>query len=162
MKNLTFLFSLLIFAGSNSFASEFTLLDSKMKDFLIPAKTEIENTNYESHKLWSKWTKQDVILEVIWEGINLIDIGTTLGVSNDPQHYEELNPVMGKHPNREMIWLYMGLSAVVHPAVTYFLPRKIDLWGYEIPARTIFQGLTIGFSGACIVNNFRIGLTLSY
>ena len=160
MKNLIFLFLLLILMGSNSFASEFTLLDSNMKDFLIPAK--IEKNDHESNKLWGKWTNQDIILEVVWEGIHLLDIGTTLRVANDPQHYEEINPAMGKHPNREVVWLYMGLGAVVHPAVTYFLPRKIDLWGYEIPARTIFQGLTIGFSGACVVNNFRIGLTLSY
>lgn len=160
MKNLIFLTLLLILGSSNSFASEFTLLDPRMKDFLIPAK--IENDDYESHKLWGKWTKQDVVLEVIWEGIHLIDIGTTLRITNDPQHYEELNPAMGKHPNREAIWLFMGLGAVAHPIVVYFLPRKIDLWGYKIPARTIFQGLTIGLSGTCVVNNLRIGLTLSY
>lgn len=160
MKNLIFLTLLLILVSSNSFASEFTLLDPRMKDFLIPDK--IENDDYDSHKLWSKWTKQDVILEVIWGVIHLVDTGTTLRIANDPQHYEELNPVMGKHPNREAVWLYMGLGAIAHPIVTYFLPRRVELWGYEIPARTVFQGLTIGLSGALVVNNLRIGLTLSF
>ena len=111
-----------------------------------------------------KWTTQDIVLEIIWEGLHFIDTGTTLGISEDPNKYE-MNPIMGRHPNREAIWLYMGLGAILHPLVVNYLPRNyyFEWLDLNIPARTIFQSISIGMSGGCAANNvLKFGFTLHY
>jgi len=57
----------------------------------------------------------------------------------------------------------MGSMAILHPIISDLLPRKVTIAGdYEIPVRTIFQGLTIGVTGGAVLNNFSLGLNLAF
>lgn len=109
-----------------------------------------------------KWTTQDKILEATWLAIQIVDYGTTLDVANHPNRYTEINPILGNHPSRDKVHIYMIGTAILHPIITHYLPRKIKVFGYNFPARTIFQSVTIGMSGACVVQNLSIGLQLAF
>jgi hypothetical protein len=109
-----------------------------------------------------KWTTQDKILETTWLAIHIIDYGTTLDTTNYGNRYREINPILGEHPSRDKIHIYMIGTAILHPIVTHYLPRKVKIFGYDFPARTVFQSVTIGMSGGCVVQNLSVGLRLAF
>jgi len=109
-----------------------------------------------------KWRTQDVILEVAWEGFHLVDWVTTRQITMRPDRYYEMNPALGRHPSKDKVDFYMFSGAVLHPVVTRLLPVKVNLWDYDIPVRNIFQGVTIGMSGTCAVNNLTLGLKFAW
>ena len=108
----------------------------------------------DQNKWWGeKWSKQDYILEGTWQVIHLMDWGTTLDITRHPDKYKEMNPILGEHPSRERVNIYMFSGALVHAGVTYILPPKY---------RSYFQGVTIGMSGAYVLNNLAIGLQIKF
>lgn len=109
-----------------------------------------------------EWTKQDYILEGTWLGIHALDWGTTLDITASNEKYKELNPIFGNHPNRDMVNLLMATGTVAHIFITDFLPRKYNLWGWEMRPRELWQSITIGMSGGCVINNFAIGLRRNF
>jgi hypothetical protein len=105
-------------------------------------------------KWWGeKWSKQDYALEATWQVIHLMDWGTTLDITRHPDQYKELNPILGEHPTREEVNLYMFSGALLHAGVTHILPPKY---------RPYFQGITIGMSGVCVLNNLSVGLQIKF
>lgn len=109
--------------------------------------------NNASCSSFDEWSTQDIALEVIWQGVNFLDWGTTSDGVSMPNKYRENNPILGDHPNREALGLYMGLGALAHLGITHILPAKY---------RPYFQAVTIAASGACVINNFSIGLNLRF
>jgi hypothetical protein len=101
----------------------------------------------------STWKTQDILREVAWQTVHVIDWGQTLEIARHPEDYHEINPIMGKHPSVGNVNVYMGLSSIGHLAVSYVLPPKI---------RPYWQYLTIVTSGACVINNFNIGLGVKF
>jgi hypothetical protein len=99
------------------------------------------------------WSKQDIALETLWEGIHLMDWSQTRQIATQPDRYFERNPILGQHPSKQYVNVYMLSGAVLHPVVTNFLPKKY---------RPYFQGISIAMSGTCVVNNFSIGLGLKW
>ena len=95
------------------------------------------------------WSKGDIAREVAWQGIHLIDWSQTLEIADNPSHYYETNPLMGKHPSRDMVNLYMGTSALLHPLITNALPSSCRPW---------WQWITISVSSTLVINNYSIGL----
>ena len=109
-----------------------------------------------------KWTKQDIVLEVTWELLQFIDYGQTLTAASNPLRYSESNPILGRHPSRDSVHLYMLSAAILHPIITHYLPRKVKVLGFDFPLRTVFQSVSIGVSGACVVNNFNVGINIGF
>ncbi len=99
------------------------------------------------------WTKEDTMREVAWGVIHVIDWGQTLEAARQPDKYHELNPILGRHPSIGNVNVYMGLSAIGHLGISYILPKKI---------RPYWQWVSIGVSGACIINNFNVGLGVKF
>lgn len=112
-----------------------------------------------AHAQW--FNKEETVAEITWQTLHILDWGTTLDIANHEGYYE-VNPILGKHPTRTQINTYMFASAVLHPIVTYALPREAYLFGKQFHPRRLFQYITIGMSGACVVNNFSIGLRLDF
>ena len=76
-----------------------------------------------------------------------------MDIARQPGRYHEINPLMGKHPSVGRVNVYMGLSAAVHLAVSWALPK--DYRGY-------WQWVTIGVTGGLVGNNFNIGLKVRF
>jgi len=131
--------------------------------FLLVPRCSAEEPRLKVSGSGEKWTTTDYALEGTWMALHILDWGTTLDITNHPDKYREMNPIMGSHPSRQTVNLYMGASALLHPVVSHYLPKKVTLFGeYEIPLRTTFQAISIGVTGGCVINNFSIGLNLAF
>ena len=98
-------------------------------------------------------TKSQIVGEVAWQVIHVIDWGQTLDIADNPDRYHEINPLIGRHPSRSKVNAYMAASALIHPVVTYFIPTEY---------RWYWLGGTLALSTACVVNNNAIGLSLGF
>jgi hypothetical protein len=111
------------------------------------------------------WTSAEIGKEVSWELIHMLDWGTTLDIADRPDEYREVGlarAFIGDHPSRGEVNIYMGISAVLHPVATHLLPNKAHIFGVEWNPRAWWQNITIIGSGACVVNNFGVGLRLDF
>ncbi len=99
------------------------------------------------------WSKQDIALEAAGFALRMIDMGQTLQIARNPERYHEHNPILGKHPSKEEVIAYFAAASLAHVAVTHYLPAKCRPW---------FQGISIGISGVCIMNNLSIGLKIGW
>ncbi len=102
---------------------------------------------------YAAWDKNDTFREIAWQGIHLIDWGQTLEAARQPDRYYEMNPILGKHPSVGNVNLYMATSLIVHPMISYFLPKKY---------RKAWQYISIGISGGCVIHNFNAGLKVKF
>lgn len=98
-------------------------------------------------------TKADIIREITWLGIHAIDYGQTLEIARHPDKYKELNPILGKHPSVNNVNIYMITTALLHPIISYILPKEY---------RVIWQYVTISTSTICVINNYSIGIKINY
>jgi hypothetical protein len=98
-------------------------------------------------------TTTDIMLEGTWIGLHTIDWMQTRYIAIHPDQYEELNPVLGHHPGIGKVNAYFAAGMVLHPLVSYLLPK---------PYRTWWQGITIGMSGACVGKNLSIGVRMKW
>jgi hypothetical protein len=100
-----------------------------------------------------KWSNQDKILEATYLTLMALDWGTTLDIAEHPQRYREYNPILGDHPTRGQVNTYFLASGIIHVAVTHLL---------RADCRPYWQGVTIGLTGICLVNNLSIGLKFAW
>lgn len=99
------------------------------------------------------WDKTDTILEVTWQGLHQIDWAQTRYIAKNPDKLYERNPIMGRHPSIGKVNTYMGISAIVHPIVSYILPK---------PYKRYWQYISIGVSGGCVLHNTNVGIRMSF
>lgn len=109
-----------------------------------------------------KWTTQDYVLEATWESLHIIDYGQSLNIANSPSRYWEINPLLGSHPSKENVHLFMISTAILHPIISHFLPRHFEILGFDIHPRTSFQSISIGISSGLVAYNYSIGLQLAF
>jgi hypothetical protein len=102
---------------------------------------------------FDKWSKQDIILESIWLGLNLLDWGQTLYIADHPQNYYERNSLFSDHPDRGRVNFLFALGIPLHIGITHLLPAK---W------RPYYQGVTISITGYCVINNFQAGIGFAF
>ena len=98
-------------------------------------------------------TTNQVLGEVAWQAIHIVDWGQTLSIADNPDEYKEYNPLIGKHPSRGRVNIVMLAGAVVHPLVTYAIPSEY---------RAYWLGGTIAASGLCVISNNSIGLKMNF
>jgi hypothetical protein len=68
------------------------------------------------------WTRMDTVNEALFAATVLVDQGQTVyGVHR--AGLAEVNPVLGRHPSREAIWVYGAGATIAHAAVARLLPR---------------------------------------
>ena len=104
-----------------------------------------------------KWTKTNIALGTAATVVHMLDWGTTLDIADKPTMYHEKAPfaraVIGEHPSRGDVNLFMASLLVAKLGIAHALPSK---W------RNYFFGATIAVQGYWVVNNFRIGLRLNF
>ena len=103
---------------------------------------------------FDQWTKADTAREATYLALHVIDWGQTRNiVRRIDEDYKELNPLLGNSPSIKRVDTHMAVSAVLHVAAAYALPRE---W------REGFQYATIGYVAAVVVRNNSIGLKVDF
>jgi len=102
---------------------------------------------------FDEWSKRDYTLQATWTVLHIVDWGQTLDIAKNSDKFHENNPFIGERPSVSKVNLYMGSSTIINPLITHVLPSK---W------RPYFQGLSIGVTTGCVVNNYRLGLNINF
>lgn len=80
---------------------------------------------------------QPAILETAWQVENLIDLQQTLRIAENPDRWNEvggMSPFTGPHPSKRQVYLWTGVFALSHYAITQALadhPTLQAIWGYS-------------------------------
>lgn len=99
------------------------------------------------------WNKTDTQREIIWQLIHIVDWGQTVDIAKFPDHYQEINPLLGKHPSVNDVNRYMVVSSVTHYIISRSLKPKY---------RKYWQYVTIGITGTLITHNYNVGLRVNF
>jgi hypothetical protein len=86
-------------------------------------------------------------------GLQVVDYGQTLNIARNPAMYDEMNPVLGKHPSVSDVNKYTLASMAIKNGVFFLLPEKY---------RFYWAGMQIGVSSALVYRNASIGLKVDF
>lgn len=106
-----------------------------------------------SPALADEWTRADTYREVAYLALHCADWSQTLTIADNPQKWNETNPILGSHPSRGDVNTYFIATGLLHPVISYVLPR---------PWREVWQYGTIGLEVVVVGNNARIGIGFSF
>lgn len=99
------------------------------------------------------WTQGDTYREIAALTLRAVDWQTTLDIAKNPDRYREANPILGDHPSVGRVNTFFIITTVIHPIISYYLPRDY---------RTAFQYISIGVSGTAATVNLWSGLKLQF
>ncbi len=100
-----------------------------------------------------KWSKRDIWAEVVWQGLWAVDYLQTRIIAKNPARYREANPLLTRHPSVTKVNVYFLTLALLHPAITHYLPKK---------HRPIWQFLSITLSTVAVAKNLSIGIRMDF
>ena len=98
------------------------------------------------------WSTKDTALEIVSEGLTLVDWRQTADIINH-NGMVELNPILGKQPSEAAINAYFIAWLLLHPVISFNIPEN---------HRTIWQSIYIGVELATVGSNFRGGLKMAF
>ena len=101
----------------------------------------------------SDWTREDTYRELAWTALLVVDYGQTMNIARNPDKFKEYNPILGEHPSKSSVRLYMLSAAIIHPVISYYLPPKYRKW---------WQYISIGIEAGAIGNNIGAGIGISF
>ena len=103
-----------------------------------------------------KWEKSDIILESITQSLLVIDYLQSRQIVKNPYIYYEsgiASYFIGAHPTMTEMTIYMGASMLIHYLIADCLPSK---W------RKYWAGFYMGIEGQVIMQNYQLGLSISF
>ena len=92
----------------------------------------------------------------------VIDYGQTRWMAQHPDHWWEVNPMMGKHPNTETIDVNFLGAAMTYAVTAWALPPKAET-GYKkwLNRENFFFTFSV-VEATNVGNNFRIGAGVTF
>ncbi len=102
------------------------------------------------------WTKADTARELAFTAVVVLDWGTTLDIERAHQEspwIHETNPILGRHPSRAKVNLYIPAGILLHFLAARAMPAR---W------RAAFQSASIFIEAGAVSHNFAVGLRLNF
>lgn len=100
------------------------------------------------------WSNADIARQAAASLLILTDWGQTRYIATHPLEFSEDDRfIFGKHPSIGKVNTRYGLSFVLNPVVTNYLPEKY---------RPVWQWGTIGIEGYCTSHNFSVGVKVQF
>jgi hypothetical protein len=95
------------------------------------------------------WDRTDYALLGTMTVVQVIDWRQTRRISEQPERYHEINPVIGRNPDRGSVDLYFAASWLLKVGIAHVLPSQ---W-----RKVWLGGMVVGSLGLVVHNN-NIGL----
>lgn len=99
------------------------------------------------------WTAKDTYLQGAVISALLIDMAQTLYISEHPDKYCELNPLLGKHPGKDKVIGYFLGAIALHTAISFALDERERRW---------WQGCALFIETGVTLRNVSLGIGFSY
>lgn len=122
------------------------------------------NSYAEETKLYKSWSTTEIVQEVIWQGLHVIDWGQTKDIAKRPDEYYEKNTWLGEHPSIDEVNQYMMITALLHLGISWALPNNLEfkVFDYSFNPRTVWQCITIVGTVSTVSHNHNIGLRMNF
>ena len=121
---------------------------------------------------WTRgWDKTDTALQTMttaaigWDWMQTYQAQARHQRNDKGQLYQEVGSAkifIGEHPSGGRINSYFTACVLGHAAVAYLLPKKVDVLGFHIPARNLWQAFWIGVEINQGVENYQAGVRLKF
>lgn len=108
------------------------------------------------------WTRTDYMLEGLCLGLKMVDWGQTLNIADETEHYDEINPAIGRNPSRSNVNRYFLISSLAHVCGSIILPTRFKAFGYTLNPRRAWQYVFICGSASLVVHNYQVGLHVRF
>jgi hypothetical protein len=95
------------------------------------------------------WSNADVAREAAYLALHVADWKQTRTASEQPERYQEQNPILGEYPSIKRVDTYFAVTALLHVGAVHVLPAR---W------RPAFQYFWIGVEAGVVTKNYKIGL----
>jgi|GEM_PF-3307426 len=102
---------------------------------------------------FDEWSDADITRHAVWTSLYLVDFSQTLKIAREPENYHERNPLIGDHPSEGKVAAMFIGGYIAQTALVHVLPAAYRPWA---------QYVFIGVSGACVINNFSVGLGIGF
>jgi hypothetical protein len=99
------------------------------------------------------WSTDDSYRQTGVVALMSIDWAQTRKISNNPDKYNEHNPILGNHPSESMVNVYFPVCIAAHTAVAMALPPGYRVW---------WQYVVLGLEAGTVANNLSIGLGVGF
>jgi len=100
-----------------------------------------------------KWSTTERTKEAAWLILHAVDWRQTAYAMDRPDKYEELNPILGKHPSEGRLNLFILTTTIGHILITNYIPKE---------HRSVWQNISIGFKLGAVSNNFYVGAKIKW
>lgn len=105
-------------------------------------------------EIWfTPFTWYDYALETTYFGVTSMDWSQTQQIANNPTHYYETNPFLGRHPSLANVNILIPSAMAIHAIIAYALPK---------PFREVWQMAWIGVESDMVQHNASIGLKIKF
>ena len=101
----------------------------------------------------TNWTSADTARELAFDAASLVDMGQTHYIGDNPQHWQELNPILGSHPSSAKINEYFVGEMAGHYLISYLLPEEY---------RSYWQTGTLVLELGVVGRNYNLGIGIRY
>lgn len=101
---------------------------------------------------FDKWSKTEMVMEVLYITLHMIDWGQSLCIADD-ETYFEYNPCLGRHPSRRRVNVFFGAGLIFQPLVAHILPHR---W------RKAWIATGIVLEAGCVGNNHSLGIRVTF
>ena len=105
------------------------------------------------YKFAENWTWEDTVYQGIVISALVVDMGQTLYISNHPDEFYEMNPLLGKHPHQDKVIGYF---------VGWIVASTLTAMALTPKSRRIFQGSVIGIEAITIGRNYGVGIGMEF
>ena len=99
-----------------------------------------------------EWTQADTSRQTVYTVLHVIDWRQTIDIARHPEQ-QEMNPVLGAHPNNSRINTYFATTLAAHYLIAKAFPAEY---------RKAFQYVTIGVEASVVQSNFALGLSVGF
>ena len=89
--------------------------------------------------------------EDVWQALHAVDTVQTLYAARHPDHFREVNPLLGAHPSTSTVLVWSVGTAALH----YAILRQLQRHGVNPRG---FERVTIGLTGTGVVFNMAMGV----
>ena len=107
------------------------------------------------------WTKEDTARQVAFTAVTCMDWLQTKEIARNPNYYET-NKYLGKYPSQDRVNTYFATGIAAHAAISRLLPARVEVLGWEVRPRSVWQYLSIGYEAGFVHHNMNIGIKIGW
>ena len=78
---------------------------------------------------FGSWNQETTARQLCFLFTLSTDWQQTLNISKNPEKYNEVNPILGSHPDENKVHMYFASCAITHALISYMLPAEYSkIW----------------------------------